>query len=184
MNALLNGGVTAMSDSITMLSAVLREAGAEPRVVSGRVVRSTLYDLDYHLAIVSCAVMINGEESLGGDRSINAHWLKVLQFVAARPSLVADFGRWARARRHKSVDTWQQMPRGYLGDRTHDRTVELLVAGDVLRREGEELEGGARFSVLAGLYGHIQAEDLLTTEREALDELRAFRVNKTLLRGR
>ena len=34
------------------------------------------------------------------------------------------------------------MPRGYLGDRTHDRTVELLVATNVLHRTADALIGG------------------------------------------
>ena len=75
------------------------------------------------------------------------------------------------------------MPRGYLGDRTHDRTVELLVASNVLYRTADVLRSGERFDVLAALYRDVQARDLLASERRTLAELARTPVNKTLLKG-
>lgn len=171
------------TNKVQALAALLREAGAKPRVSPDRVVRSTLYDLDYHVALVACVFFTNAEQRADNTRSIVAHWLKILQFIAVRPSLLRDFQRWAKARRTPNIETWQKMPRGYLGDRTHDRTVELLVAGKVLYRTTDALVSGERFNVLKVMYKGIVASDLFASERLTLHELAHIPVNKTLLRG-
>ncbi len=112
-----------------------------------------------------------------------AHWLKILQFIAMRPSLLADFQLWAGTRRRQDLDTWQKMPRGYLGDTTHDRTVELLVASGILEREGDELIAGSHFAKLRQVFEDLVMRDLLRSERATLLELAHARVNKTLLKG-
>jgi len=171
------------SDPVRDLAAVLREAGASARVRPERVVRSTLYDLDYHVALISCVFFITaGDEAVSRHRVV-AHWLKILQFIAVRPSLLADFQIWAGTRRHQDLDTWQRMPRGYLGDETHDRTVELLVAGGLLAREGDELVAGSRFADLRRIYEDLVIRNLLHSERVTLLELSRTGVNKTLLKG-
>ena len=171
------------TNKVQALVALLQETGAKPRVSPDRIVRSTLYDLDYHVALVACVFSINAEQRTDNTRSIVAHWLKILQFIAVRPSLLRDFQHWATARRNPNIETWQKMPRGYLGDRTHDRTVELLVAGKVLHRTTDALVSGERFSVLQSMYKDIVASDLFTSERKTLLELDYIPVNKTLLRG-
>ncbi len=75
------------------------------------------------------------------------------------------------------------MPRGYLGDRTHDRTVELLVATKVLHRTADSLIDGERFGRLETLYIEILAKGLLQSEREALQTMSRLSVNKTMLSG-
>jgi hypothetical protein len=148
-----------------------------------RIVRSTLYDLDYHVALIACVFFITaGDEAAQSPRMV-AHWLKILQFIAVRPSLLPGFHIWAGTRRHQDLDTWQRMPRGYLGDSTHDRTVELLVAGGVLAREGDALVAGSRFADLRRIYDDLVAGNLLRSERVTLLELSHTRVNKTLLQG-
>jgi hypothetical protein len=171
------------SDPVRELAAVLREVGASPRVRPERIVRSTLYDLDYHVALIACVFFIVAGNEAAGSHRVVAHWLKILQFIAVRPSLLPDFQIWAGTRRHQDLDTWQKMPRGYLGDSTHDRTVELLVAGGVLSREGDELIAGSRFSDLRRVYDDLLASNLLGSERATLLELTHTRVNKTLLKG-
>ena len=172
------------SDAAQALDAVLKEIGAAVRLAPERVVRSTLYDLDYHVALVACAFFINGQPRTDGTRSLISHWLKLLQFVAVRPGLLPNFERWATERRKPDLDTWQKMPRGYLGDRTHDRTIELLVAGRMLYRTPEELISGERFDILDALYQNILERDLLASERSVLREMAGIPVNKTMLRGR
>jgi hypothetical protein len=174
-----------MSSSIKVqqLADLLREAGAKPRVSPDRVVRSTLYDLDYHIALIACVFFIVSEQRTDGTRSVVAHWLKILQFIAVRPALLPDFLRWARTRRRPDLDTWQLMPRGYLGDRTHDRTVEFLVATNVLHRTADSLIGGEAFAGLHALYHDVMAKGLLRSEREALQTMSSLPVNKTLLGG-
>lgn len=171
------------SDKVQQLAELLRETGAKPRVSPDRVVRSTLYDLDYHIALIASVFFIASEPRTDGTRSVVAHWLKILQFIAARPALLPDFVRWSRARRRPDLDTWQKMPRGYLGDRTHDRTVELLVATKVLHRTADSLVGGESFSRLETLYLDILAKGLLRSEREALETMSHLSVNRTLLSG-
>ena len=171
------------SPKVQQLAELLRETGAKPRVSPDRVVRSTLYDLDYHVALIACVFFIASEGRTDGTRSVIAHWLKILQFIAVRPSLLPDFLRWARTRRRPDLDTWQQMPRGYLGDRTHDRTVELLVAMQVLHRSADALVGGDNFGRLEALYRDIVTRNLLASEREALQTMSTLPVNRTLLSG-
>jgi hypothetical protein len=175
--------VLSESDPVRELAAVLREIGASPRVRPERIARSTLYDLDYHVALIACVFFIAAGDATVGLRRMVAHWLKILQFIAVRPTLLPDFQIWASTRRHQDLDTWQRMPRGYLGDSTHDRTVELLVAVGVLAREGEELVAGSRFADLRKVYEDLVARDLLRLERETLIKLACTRVNKTLLKG-
>ena len=167
------------SDPVLELAAVLREAGASARVRPERIARSTLYDLDYHVAVIACVFVITAEKS----QRVVAHWLKLLQFIAVRPSLLSDFQIWAGTRRHQDLDTWQKMPRGYLGDSMHDRTVELLVAAGVISREGDELCAGSRFADLRRIYDDLVARNLLRSERSTLVELARARPNKTLLTG-
>ena len=171
------------SGKVQQLAELLRETGAKPRVSPDRVVRSTLYDLDYHVALIACVFFIASEPRTDGTRSVVAHWLKILQFIAVRPALLPDFLRWSRARRHPDLDMLQEMPRGYLGDRTHDRTVELLVATKVLHRTADSLIGGESFARLETLYLDILAKGLLRSEREALQTMSHLPVNKTLLSG-
>lgn len=171
------------STKVQELAELLRESGAQPRVSPDRVVRSTLYDLDYHVALISCVFFIASQNRTDDTRSVVAHWLKILQFIAVRPSLLPDFLRWARTRRRPDLDTWQKMPRGYLGDLTHDRTVELLVATEVLHRTADSLIGGANFWRLEALYQDIVTRNLLVSERDALHTMSSLPVNRTLLSG-
>ena len=171
------------SAKVHQLGELLRETGARPRVSSDRVVRSTLYDLDYHVALIACVFFIASDRRTDHTLSVVAHWLKILQFIAVRPPLLQDFLRWARARRHPDLDTWQKMPRGFLGDRTHDRTVELLIATKVLHRTADSLIGGEDFARLEDLYRHILTKDLLRPERDALETMSRLPINKTLLSG-
>lgn len=171
------------SDPVQELAAMLQEVGASPRVRPERLARSTLYDLDYHVAVIACVFLTVAGDETAMRPCIQAHWLKVLQFIAVRPSLLPDFLIWAGTRRHQDLDTWQRMPRGYLGDTTHDRTVELLVAGGLLAREGEALVAGSRFADLRRIYNDLVSGNLLCSERNALLELSLTRPNKTLLKG-
>ena len=100
------------SSKVQQLAELLRETGAKPRVSPDRVVRSTLYDLDYHVALIACVFFIASEHRTDGTRSLVAHWLKILQFIAVRPALLPDFLRWSRARRRPDLDMLQDMPRG------------------------------------------------------------------------
>lgn len=75
------------------------------------------------------------------------------------------------------------MPRGYMGDKTHDATVEFLVAAGVLAQDGDYVVSGPRFSELERLVKQIEAEKLFDGEREILQRLREVRPTKVLLGG-
>jgi len=170
-------------DPLLELASVLREVGANPRVRRDRIARSTLYDLDYHVALIACVFFVSQDGVVSEPRGLVANWLKLLQFIAVRPALLPNFQIWAAARRFQDLNTWQMMPRGYLGDATHERTVELLVACGVLARTGDELVPGNRFDNLRRIYSELLAKNLLQSERGVLLELSRTKVNKTLLKG-
>jgi hypothetical protein len=75
------------------------------------------------------------------------------------------------------------MPHGYIGDRTHESVIDLLVAGGFLRRSGDDLESGEKYGVLESLAARIEAEGLFAGERSVLAQLADVRVTKALLGG-
>jgi hypothetical protein len=163
--------------------ALLARIDARPVLVRERIAASTLYDADYHLAVVACAFATHAKADAGGRNQMIASWLKLLQFIAVRPRLVPDLRVWAETRRNADLETWRKMPRGYVGDRIHDSIIEFLVAGDVLERDKDKIVAGARVEMLERLYDRIKSANLFLTERRVLDELLAVRPNKTMPRG-
>lgn len=170
-----------VSDAIRELAALLAEAGARP--VLRTVAPSTLYDSDYHVAVVACAFVLHAKPTHGGKREILGAWLKLLQFVAVRPRLASDLRRWAQTRRHADLETWQRMPRGYIADRIHDRVIVFLVAAQVFSRETDWVIAGPRVAAVDDVYQRIRSLDLLKDERRTLVDLLDVRPNRTMLAG-
>lgn len=167
------------ADELNELSELLTGADARMKITRARVSRSTLYDPRYHTAVIACAMRLHGE---GGARRILAPWLKLLQFVAARPALVDPFLEYARGRRDTGdLPSWSQLPRGYLGDETHDGVVDLLVASSVLVKAADWIEASTRYSVLDDLGARIEDCGLFVGERTIMERLRSVRVTKILL---
>ena len=160
------------------LSELLSAAQARTKITRARVSRSTLYDARYHTAIIACAMRVHGE---GTAQRILTLWLKLLQFIAARPTLLAPFLEYIQGRRDGDLQSWAQLPRGYLGDETHDGVVDLLVASGVLRKAGDSIEASTRYSLLIQLADWIEAESLFVGERAILVRLQSVRVTKALL---
>lgn len=77
------------------LDELLTAAAAHTKVTRARVSRSTLYDIRYHTAIVACAMHAHADPEAP---RILTPWLKLLQFVAARPALVEPFLDGVRTR--------------------------------------------------------------------------------------
>jgi hypothetical protein len=165
-------------DFVDELVQLLSSANAQAKINPARLARSTLYDPEYHTAVIACAMRAHGE---GPQHRVLAPWLKLLQFVAARPALVDKFIEYAGARRGGNYGIWSQMPRGYLGDETHEAVIDLLVASGVLRKTGDGIEASSRYSVLEQLAARIETENLFARERGILDRLRSVRVTKVLL---
>lgn len=172
-----------LSSAISQLDGLLIEAGARPRLQGERIVRSTLYDPDCHVAMVACAFGICAEGSAPNRRILRA-WLKLLQFVAARPRLASDLIRWASTRRQADLETWRKMPRGYIGDQTHDSVVDMLVASGTIQEDGDWLHAGLNVSALESIYGGICEAKLFATERSVMEQARDLPVSKVMLGGK
>lgn len=165
-------------DFVDELAELLSSARAKATISRARLARSTLYDPQYHIAVIACAMRIHSERP---HHRILASWLKLLQFIAARPTLVDQFIGYAGARRAGDLELWQQMPRGYLGDETHEGVMNLLVASGMLRKVGDAIEASSRYSMLAQLVDRIELDGLFSGERAILQRLRSVKVTKVLL---
>jgi len=174
---------TPQNDALRELGRLLATAGARPTINRSRVAPSTLHDATYHVAVIACALRSHGASAGSVKRRILAAWLKLLQFVAARPSLVENLREYVRTRRDGDLENWSLMPRGYLGDRTHDGVVDLLVAAGILRRDGDFLEASTRFDTLDSIGQRIEVDGLFSGERAILEKLKEVRVTKALLGG-
>lgn len=91
-------------DPVAQLAHALAQANATPRLNRARIVRSTLHDANYHVAMVACAMHMHADA--GAPRRILAAWLKLLQFVAARPALVDNLLEYSRSRRSGDLHSW------------------------------------------------------------------------------
>jgi hypothetical protein len=169
----------AQSDPVEELGGLLADAGATPRFDRKRVAASTLYDANYHIAIVACALQIHLKPA--GSAGIPPAWLKLLQFLAARPSLVGAFVQSFESRRKDKSLSLMQLPRAYLGDHTHDMVIELLVAGAALMRGKNGLAAGPKFKVLSIIATQVGAEGLFVRERAILERLKGFEPTKAFL---
>lgn len=165
-------------DFVDQLVQLLSSAKAKATINPARLARSTLYDPEYHTAVIACAMQAHGD---GPQHRVLAPWLKLLQFLAARPALVDKFIEYAGERRGGNLELWQQMPRGYLGDETHEGVIDLLVANGILRKSGDSIEASSRYSVLEQLAAHIEKENLFARERAIVERLRSVKVTKVLL---
>jgi hypothetical protein len=171
----------AEEDPVLALGDALAQVDARPKINRARIVRSTLHDANYHVAIIACAMRMHSEPE--SSRRILAAWLKLLQFVAARPALVENLLEYWRTRRKRDLEKWSLMPRGYMGDKTHDGVIDFLAAAGILSRDGDYLGAGPRFDVLERIAAQVEAEKLFAGERHILDRLREMRPTKVLLGG-
>ena len=173
-----------MDDHLLQLGDLLAEAGARVSFSPTRVAPSTLYDLDYHIAIIACALSIYGGGQVSNEGGMPPALLKLLQFVSARPSLLPNVVSWLEQRRNRTLETISDMPRGYVGDRTHDRAVSYLVAHRTLRHHGNKLVSGPNYRVLSDLRKQVEALDLFLSERRTLSALVSYRIPQVALEGR
>ncbi len=168
-----------VSDPLEELTQILSSVDARMRLNRSRLTRPILHDSDYHIAVIACAMRIYGE---GSPKRILTPWLKLLQFLAARPALVDRFLDYVAGRRHATdLDSWSKMPRGYLGDEVHERVVDLLVARQVVRKVGDCIEAASAFEVLDALALRIFSEGLFSGERAIMERLLDVKVSKALL---
>ena len=159
--------------TLQALAELLGQVDVTPVIQSRRLAPSTLYDVDYRLAIVACAFDVHSKKPRGTTRRISAARLKLLQFVAARPWLLSAIQEWSATRNESQPQLLlpHSLRRGFLGDRTHDQIVFYLTAQNALRRQRGYLVESARTAVLLDLVAGIEAADLFREERRVLNAL-------------
>jgi len=168
--------VQELSDPVKILGEILRGIGATVTVDTNRLSRSTLYDFDYHSAVIACVFAEHATTDAEGRKSVVAGWLKLMQFVAVRPRLAKQVVSWSANRLRYQSMLWHQIPRGFVGDETHDATVDFLIASDILDRRQDNILGGTRFQSLSEMYVRICHDNLFKTEREVIVTLKSIRV--------
>jgi len=169
---------------IQTLAELLRASNGHLSVSHDRFARSAFYDPYYRIMIVALVLDVFGKEVASGQRSIHASRLKLFQFIGSRPWLLEMIQEWSSTRRSGrfSVFSSQRLRRGFLGDTTHDRVVDLLVAHGVLIRAGGQLIASAS-GPLSSLSEMAISQELFTAERKALSELSKVTVTNRMLEG-
>ena len=171
------------NSALDNLAVLLRGADAEPVVVPERIAISTIYDLQYRLFILACAYRAHADSNLLGARRMPAAKLKLIQFVAIRPWLLQTVREWAETRHEAQFQTLHAhtLRRGYLGDTTHDRVIDYLVARDMLLRAGGYLVSGAQFLTIDALATAAETTELFVNERATIDELRSVKITAVMM---
>ena len=177
-----------MTDQTTLeaLAELLGGVDATPIVRFTRFAPSTIYDIDYRLAIVACAFDAHSKSSPGKARRIRAIWLKLLQFVAVRPWLLSTFQDWAATGKVSQGNLLvpHSLRRGFVGDQTHDKIVLYLTAHDAFRWERGFLIESTRSVVLLKLAAAVKEANLFEAERRVLRELSSTTITVKMLEGR
>jgi hypothetical protein len=75
------------------------------------------------------------------------------------------------------------MPRGYVGDTTHDAILDLLVANHALVKDGDSVREGTAVNMLDMYFSELVEKNLFSTERAVISNLLDVRVSKTMLGG-
>lgn len=171
-----------MSEIFGQLGDLLTAANAQLSIAPKVSTRSTIYDLDYRLSIVACAMASLSNPDLLGSRQVIANWLKLAQFTAMRPALLSHFLEWIDERKTPALAS-QRWRRGFVGDRTHDAVIDFLAAEGVVRRQDDLLLSGPRYSVLAAIESTVRARDVFQDERRVLAKFAELRPIKAMLGG-
>jgi hypothetical protein len=171
-----------MSDVFGQLADLLAAAKAPLSIAPKVSTRSTIYDLDYRVAIVACAMQQLSTSDLLGHRKIIANWLKLAQFTAMRPALLSHVLEWIEDRKSTTLvsERWR---RGFVGDGVHDAVIEFLAAQGIVRRQEDLLLSGERYAVLADIETTVRANKAFINEREVLTRFSTLRPIKAMLSG-
>ena len=171
--------------SLQTLADLLRGSSARPVIEPARFAPSTIYDLEYRLAVVACAFDLHSKSDLVKIRRIQAVRLKLMQFVAVRPWLFPVVRDWAASQKQPQLHLLasQSLRRGFLGDEMHDKVIDYLVAHDALRREKAFLVASSNGAFLADLAAAANEANLFMEERHTLQDLLNVRITNSMLEG-
>lgn len=158
-------------DVITQLGDLLATTKVQPSLRPRRGTGASLYDVEYHVALISIAFRELAHAKHSGIRTIREPQLRLMQFVAARPHLLQPLSTWVTHRASSAqirLDSWGALPRGYVTDRTHDATVEYLLALRALHRESNQLRPGDHFASLETVADGIEQMGTFEVERRTI----------------
>src|SRR5262245_23641382 len=113
--------------ALGVLAELLRGRGTEPILSLERLAPSTVYDLEYRLVVVACALHFHGDkETLG----IKPARLKLVQFVATRPWLLPMVREWSvrPTDPQATLAISHGLRRGFLGDTVHEAVIQFAIA--------------------------------------------------------
>ena len=173
-------------NAIEKLAALLVAAGTEPVITPERLAPSTVYDLEYRVLVVAMAFRIHAAPDKYSIRPrIQNRRLKLLQFVAMRPWLVAVIQEWSRSRRdvQRSLASEEGLKRGFISDTMHDDVLDFLVGAGALRREELYVVPGTNVSVMSDLYAEAVKRRLFDAELTALSQLKSIVITNEMLEG-
>jgi len=163
----------------------LLEGRARPTIHPERVAPSSVYDLQYRIAVVASAFELHSKPFAVTSRRIQSVRLKLLQFIACRPALTHMLEQWSKAQHDAqlSMDLSQRLRRGFLADQMHDDVVGFLIARGELNHSGQYLAIGHEEHMLHDLHLANVRLGLFAAEREALQTLTAVRITNAMLEG-
>lgn len=172
-------------DTFRTIAELLRSGNAKPLIFPERVAPSTVYDLNYRIAIIALTFDRYAKSDLFAGRRIRTALLKLLQFLAVRPWLIPMLVKWESAEDNPqlSVLTSQKERRGFLSDLMHDHVVEYLVARQILKRGPSHLSLGAKGDILTSLSSALTMQGLFENERRALTGMRDIKITNNMLEG-
>jgi hypothetical protein len=111
--------------------------------------------------------------------------LKFAHFLAVRPSLLKDFRIWHEHRGQRTaleLESWPLLPRGFLTDDTQSASTTFLITIGALQRTNKSIALKAtQDNPLTNLLYTIEHNNLFTSERAALRELKTLRVTQSTI---
>ena len=172
-------------DPFRSIAELLSSGKAQPLIFPERVAPSTVYDLNYRVAIIAFTFELYAKSDLFAERRIRTALLKLLQFLATRPWLIPMLVKWesVEANPQLSVLTSQKERRGFLSDLTHDHVVEYLIARQILKRDPSHLRLGENGTILTNLSSTLAKEELFENERLALSDMKNIKITNNMLEG-
>lgn len=171
-----------MADVFGQLGDLLAAANAQLSIAPKVPTRSTIYDLDYRVSIIACAMQALSTKGDSGSRQVIANWLKLAQFTAMRPALLSHFLEWLDERKQSTLAS-QRWRRGFVGDRTHDSVIDFPCAEGAVRRADDMLISGPRYSMLSDIDEMVRGRDVFRDERFVLEKFAGLRPIKAMLSG-
>jgi len=172
-------------DPLRAISGLLSTVKATLVVAPDRFAPSTIYDVNYRVAVIACAFEKHARADVASGRRMQAARLKLYQFVATRPWLLPVLSDWLESDQdpQRSLLASQRLRRGFLGDTMHDDVIGFLVARRVLARLGKYVTPGTNFGWLSTLCNALREAQLFVAERDVIDRVPDSKITNNMLEG-